>query len=85
MATVSLNELRSHLDTARKHVSDCMTSDEDEPQLDFEAVRSSLRKALELLGEKSATSGTAADSARGAARLIPGHSVSGIFSGRHAE
>ena len=78
MATVSINDLTAHLGDAQKLIADCMTSDDDEPSLDFEAVRSSLRKALELLGEKTATTGTASDSARPKYSLD--HRVKDIFT-----
>ena len=65
MATVSLKDLSGHLGDAAKLCDAAIQSKDDEPQLDFSAVRKSLRSALALLGEEN---GGAADSARGRAR-----------------
>jgi hypothetical protein len=48
--TVRLSELGRHLGDATRLIRSAMDSIEEEPELDFEAVRSSLRSALKLLG-----------------------------------
>jgi hypothetical protein len=61
MATVSLKDLSGHLGDAAKLCDRAMQSKDEEPELDFGALRKSLRSALELLGEEN---NGAADSAR---------------------
>jgi hypothetical protein len=51
--TVRLSELGRHLGDATRLIHSAMDSVEEEPELDFEAVRASLRAALKLLGEGS--------------------------------
>jgi hypothetical protein len=57
MATVNLKDLRGHLGDAAKLCEAAFQSDEEQPELDFEKVRTSLRAALGLLAEGSAGSG----------------------------
>jgi hypothetical protein len=69
MATVNLKDLRGHLGDAAKLCEAAFQSDEEQPELDFEKVRTSLRAALGLLAEGSGGSGGgvkngATDSAR---------------------
>jgi hypothetical protein len=88
MTTVSLKDLASHLGDASKLIDAAMDSSEAEPELDFEAMRQSLRSALGLLGEGSGPieprvkgEGAADSALRGRQSLA--HSVAGIFPTQH--
>jgi hypothetical protein len=76
--TISLAELGGHLGDAKKIIDEAMDSTEETPEVSFAALRKSLKSALELLGEKTATTGTASDSARPKYSLD--HRVKDIFT-----
>jgi hypothetical protein len=75
--TIPLADLAGHISDAHKAVADCMASDDEEPEVNFGAVRCSLQSALKLLGEESG-GGTAQDSAR-RPKYNYEHNVSAVF------
>jgi hypothetical protein len=77
-ATVSLSLLNRCLIDARRMVTMAMDSKDAEPTLNFSAVRASLRKALELLGDQR-TVGDATPVKRSAVRV----DVNSIFRKVH--
>jgi hypothetical protein len=72
MANVSLKKLSGHLGSACRLVNAAMDSRDEEPELDFEAVRGSLRSALKLLGEGSSGAADRALSRRSSAQPSSG-------------